>query len=65
MGCWLGFGLLALMGLPLLVAGAVIRLSEKQLQKPTGSMGSIWLLVLGGLLSLPLLLFLVLSVVGI
>ena len=52
------FALLATLGLPMIAIGVVFRLCEWSWQKPFGSMGSAWLLVVGGLLCLPLLLYL-------
>jgi hypothetical protein len=58
-GWWLFWGLLATLGIPLAVVGAILWLCERSWQKPAGSMGSLWLLVAGVLLCLPLLLYLV------
>lgn len=52
-------GLLATFGLPLLAVGVVLRLCERSWQRPRGSMGSLWLLGVGGLLCLPLAVYVV------
>jgi hypothetical protein len=57
-GWWLVWGILGTFGLPLVAVGAVLRLCEAGWEKPGGSMGSYWLLGVGGLLCLPVLLYL-------
>jgi hypothetical protein len=58
-GWWLIWGVVATFGLPLVAVGVVLRLCESSWQKAAGSMGSRWLLGVGGLLCLPLLVYLV------
>jgi hypothetical protein len=57
-GWWLLWGLLATLGIPLAAVGAILWLCEWSWRKPTGGMGSLWLLGAGALLCLPLLLYL-------
>jgi hypothetical protein len=60
---WFLFFESPLIGIPLIAVGAILWLCERIWHKPFGSMGSLWHLGIGGLLSLPFLIYIALAFV--